>query len=244
MNHLARVLLLLLLLLVLLAGCSASDPSPRDRLSSRLARLEDPSTFTFRYTAAGTGVLDCVIAHREFTLTVDTERRAVDVVDRAGAPLAERTDRGLWLAAASFAGPVPGEWVPMDDVGADVANAVAGPDLARYLLADELPANGPRYVRGLLEDATRVAARGDDAWRLGFDDRPEDGIESLTVDVKLGRDGVEAIVASGTIGGEIPAGFTMTFVDEPVSVSLRNPIAPVGLRPEAMRPAPQSSCEL
>jgi hypothetical protein len=233
-----------IVLVLLLAGCSDSDPSPRDRLAERLARLEDPSIFTLRYSAGGTDVLDCVVAHREFTLTVDAEQGTLDVVDREGGALAKRTADGTWLAAGAFVGPVSGSWVVLDGADDEIVMQVAGSDLAGYLLADGLPASGPQYVRGLLEEARTVSSRGDDRWRLGFADSAESGIGGLTVDVALGPRKVQAVVVSGSTGGEVPAGFTMTFVDQPVSVVVRNPTSLSVLRPDAARPAAQSSCEL
>lgn len=235
---------LVLLVVMLLAGCSGSDPSPRDRLSQRLAGMEDPSAFTFRYSAGGTDVLDCAVAHREFTLTVDAEQGTLDVVDRDDRPLAKRTPEGSWLAAGAFLGPVPGSWVSFEVDAAETVRRVAGPDLAGYLLAEELPASGPRYVRGLLDEAQTVSTRGDDRWRLSFADSAENGIGGLTVDVALDSEEVTTVVVSGTTGGDVPTGFTMTFVDQPVVAVVLDPAPISALGPDAARPAAQSSCEL
>jgi hypothetical protein len=197
--------------------------------------MSDRGAFTFAYEAEGTRVLDCALPNRGFTVTVEPASRTVDVAADDGAPIARQTPEGLWIAARVVQGPVDAEWIRAA-AGDSRATSIFGPDLARYLRPDAIPASPLEYLRGLVVDASTIEpGDGPHRWVLTFDAVGSDPLAGLRVDATVSDDRVERITASGTSQRGVPVGFTITSRSDPVLFEIGRSVALAALDPSALR---------
>ena len=136
-------------------------------LADLLRRSRPASQFAFDHRG-GTRVLDCFLPNRAVTGIVDVDTDMAEFTGPDGQVLARRTRRqALVHRRALVAGAISSEWLAVELPASDEQQAALvralGADLAGYLLADGLPADGTATARAALDAAAEVERLGTDA---------------------------------------------------------------------------------
>lgn len=162
-RHDGRRLTWLAIVAALLAtGCSRQQ-GPVDDLRNRLRNGPRYDTIEVSYRATGTQVLDCALPNRQFDLIVDPSASSI-VARRPDTTevIAERVGTNLQLAPTLFRGtaqPVDGLRVQLSTLADDdrtELERLLGADLATYLLAEELPADGTATALAALDGVDHI----------------------------------------------------------------------------------------
>lgn len=201
---------------VLLSACAAGNTSERSRALNRVRNLETPSTFAFFYEAGGTAVLDCVLANREFVVSVDAAQEHLDITDPSGQPIAHRDPNKVLLAGRLFDAIGEREWLSVETTDSTIVRQVLGADISSYILDAGLPAPPSTYASELIEDASVVAPSDDSGgWVLTFADSADPVLRPVVVTISTSTTSIEKIVASGRSAGGEPIGFVATYGQPP-----------------------------
>lgn len=140
---------------------TAGPPGPADQFAKMLTRARDPARFSFEHRAGGTRVLDCFLPNRRVIGSVDADGGVLMVVGANGALRARRTGQRVFLHRSLFReAAVRTPWLelrlPVTVAQRSALVRALGLDLAGYVLAYGLPANGWRTARAALDAAARV----------------------------------------------------------------------------------------
>lgn len=241
-----------------LTGCS-DDADPRAQLLGRLDGLPAADRFAFAYTAAGTSVLDCALPNRSFRVEVDRANGTLVVRDAAGERVAASSGEAVFLSPTLFEPRLDG-WLradfPLDDGDAEELRRVLGVDLAGYVLAAGLPADGVQTAAALAEEAITVEelqpGRGQQTDWTGYGLAIAAGDDGAPADVSVWLEGdtVARITVLPAVeqptDGDAATGWVLDFarVTEPLVVPDVASVDVTSLDVAALRGGPIRDCEI
>lgn len=228
--------------LAALTGSLMTTGGGGNRLGTVLGKLERPTRYSFRHVPMGTRVTDCFLPNREFVIAVDLAAGVMLIRNLMGRELARRVDREVYVAAAAL-GRDDDAWLAASlPVGEDLRGRlvdVVGVDLARYLVADGLPADPVTAARELADAGTTIETLTAGRYRVALDEDAVGGLTGVNVDIELRDDRVAEIAV--TPKSDADGWRTVYGAGEPLA-----PRAPAAVLPldGSIARVPSTSCEL